>query len=92
MHIVCRNCEVSKEDVIRGPRKSSIIIARHLYCWFAMNLSGKTSIEIGNSINRDHSTVLHARDKVQNMIDTNDELYMPYYTPISEQVNKIINQ
>lgn len=89
-HIICRVCEVSWEDILTGPRKGSIIIARQLFCWFAMNVAGITCTETARILNKNHATILVSRDKVQNMIDTDDELYMVYFKPVNEAVNKLM--
>lgn len=89
-HIICKACEVSWEQLAGESRKGSVIIARQLYMYFARTVQRKSLQAIGGEINRDHTTVIMAVKKIENMIDTNDELYMPYIKIIEEQINKIL--
>jgi hypothetical protein len=53
---------------IRSRRKDTIsTTARQVVCWFGCNRTEYSSGTIGSKINRDHSTVLHGRDKVEEM-------------------------
>jgi chromosomal replication initiation ATPase DnaA len=89
--IICEVCEVKWEQVISESRKAPIVMARHLFIYFSLRYQKKTQDQIAVVINRDdHSTVIHARDKIQNMVDTNDELYMPYFTEIDKRINEIL--
>jgi chromosomal replication initiation ATPase DnaA len=89
--IICEVCEVKWEQVISDSRKAPIVMARHLFIYFSLRYQKKTQDQIAVVINRDdHSTVIHARDKIQNMVDTNDELYMPYFTEIDKRINEIL--
>jgi chromosomal replication initiation ATPase DnaA len=89
--IICEVCEVKWEQVISESRKAPLVMARHFFIFFSLRYQKKTQDQIAVVINRDdHSTVIHARDKIQNMLDTNDELYMPYYTEIDKRINEIL--
>lgn len=91
--IICDVCEVKWEQVISESRKASIILARHLFCYFAFTVQKKTLWEIAHIIHRtDHSTIVHARDKVKKMIETNDEMYMPAFQAVEDRINEIVTK
>lgn len=89
--IICNACGVTWEEVISERRKAPIIIARHLFCYFAFFTLKKTLWDIAKIIQReDHSTIVHARDKVANMISTKDDLYMPLIEEVENQINETL--
>lgn len=88
--IVAKCCGVTWEQITSDKSGGMVIIARQLYCFFARIIQNKTLEGIGNEINRKHETVSYSLERMQAMIDTNDELYMPYVKAIEEAINKTI--
>lgn len=86
IRIICSVCEVTWEQIRSESRKSHFVIARHLYCYFACTVQKKPLNAIGKILGKDHSTVIHARDKVTNMKQVGDDLYM---VPLQEIENRI---
>jgi chromosomal replication initiation ATPase DnaA len=90
--IICQVCEVSWEQVISENRKAPIVIARHLYAFFALKVQKKALWQVQEALGRaDHSTICHARDKVQRMIDSQDDLYMPFITECEKRIGEFID-
>lgn len=90
IRIICEVCDVSWEQIKSNFRKSHYVIARQLYCWFAFQVQKKKLCTIAEKIGRDHTSVIHSRDKVQNMIETNDELYMEPFQEIQRRIDEIM--
>lgn len=90
MRIVCDVCEVSWAMILCDSRKSHYVIARHLYCWFAFNVQKKNLTVIGRILGKDHTTVLYARNKVDDMKAINDELYMVPFLEIERRIDEIM--
>lgn len=88
--IVCTSCSVPWETVISEKGGGMVIIARQLYCFFALFVQQKAAAVVAREINRDQNTVKYAAERVQSMIDTNDELYMPYIKAVEDRINKAI--
>lgn len=52
-------------DLVRCPlRTKRVAGVRHVVLWFLNTMFGATLAEIGKLLNRDHSTVCYARDKI----------------------------
>lgn len=72
IRIVCHYFFMSRENLLRKTNKRDIVEARQ----FAMYLADKYCIgngldKIGKSIGgKDHSTVIHSRKKIENLIET----------------------
>ena len=88
--IICETCEVMWEEVVSSGKGEHIKIARQLYCYFAYTVQGKTVTLIGKTVNRDHTTVIHSCKRVQDMIDTKDGTYMPYYLEVQRRIYELI--
>lgn len=88
--IISEVTEVPWSVVLKGGRKGPIVIARQLYCYYAFTVQRKTLADIARVIGRDHTSVIAARDRIAEMIATNDELYMPYVNSVESQINHVM--
>lgn len=85
--IVCEVCNVSWEQLASKSRRRQIVMARHFYCYFSYTTQSRTLQSIANTLGIDHSTVIHARKSIEDMIDSNDSLYMPHYLDIKRMIH-----
>ena len=88
--IVCQVCEVTWVDILSQSRTAHIVIARHLYCYFAVTVQKKSLELVGKILHRDHTSIIHARDKIIAMKQNNDELYMTPYFEIERRIDELI--
>lgn len=88
--IICEVCEIPWRVVVSNSRRIGAVIARHLYCYFAYTVQKKPLVFIADLLNRDHTTIMYARDKIKNMIDSKDDLYMPLLEEIEKRINQIM--
>jgi len=73
---VCLACEITLPELKSNSRIQKLVIARQIFCWFGYNWCKFTVTDIGLFIGRDHSTVIVSREKVNDMMDINDQEYM----------------
>jgi hypothetical protein len=66
------------EDLSIKDRSHEIAMARWLYCKLAREYVGATTILIGKTINRDHSTVVHALKSLDFEFAYNKDLQTKY--------------
>lgn len=64
---------VSKSKIQGVERYKKTMAARHLFCHFAKGKTNATLLQIGNMINRHHSTVINSLSLISDMIDIGDE-------------------
>lgn len=83
---------VSKEsgipiiDILEMSRKREIVTARHLAMYFIKEHTDYSLKKIGSFFsNRDHSTIIHANQSVEDLIDT-DKKFKLYFTRLSAKV------
>lgn len=71
-------------DVVLGKdRTRTVSYARHLAIYLALSLSNRSTTEIGAEFNRDHSSVVHARQTIIDM--------MREKTHVSDDIERIKN-
>ena len=79
---------ISYEDITSAKRSREIVIARHMAIWFLYQ-KGLTFQKIGKLIgNRDHSTIVCARDRIKNYLEIKDTLVVATYNAITEFLKK----
>ncbi len=66
---VSRNFNIRIEDIKSKKRNKPITIARQAYMYLAREVLGESLISIGKSIGRDHSTVIHGIEKIEERME-----------------------
>lgn len=73
--IVCEYYAIRHHDLIGRKRTKDFIRPRHVGMYLACELTGKSLPEIGRRFgHRDHTSVMHARDKIRDQIETDTDL------------------
>ena len=90
IRIICDVCEVTWQQVTSDSRKAHYVIARQLYCYIAFTVQKKQLVAIAKILGRDHTSIIHSRDKVINMKATNDELYMVPLLEIEKRIEELM--
>ena len=81
--IVSRHYHIDPKEMRSRKRTGAIAMPRQIAMYLARNFTELSSKEIGNCFGgKDHTTVLHACNKIQGMLKTN-----PFF---SEKINQII--
>jgi len=78
---VCKHFKISMEDLNSKKKNNSIAWPRQVAMYLATELTSLSLPEIGREFNRDHSTVVHAREKIKEEIEQN-----PFFTPVINQI------
>lgn len=73
---------------LRGSQKLEIKTKRQAIMWWLRSNTQYTLSTIGQKAYKDHSTVLHAIRRVNEYIDTNDELMLEYCNQIWKDLNQ----
>ena len=78
---VCKHFKISLEDLNSKKKNSSIAWPRQVAMYLATELTSLSLPEIGREFSRDHSTVVHAREKIKEEVEQN-----PFFTPVINQI------
>lgn len=66
----CQHFGVSVDEILGSQRAARLVIPRQLAMFICARYSGKSLPQIGRAFNRDHTTILYARNQVaERMID-----------------------
>ena len=70
--LVCKMYSVSWPEIMSDSRKGELVDARHAYMYLACTILKQSSNTTGEELNRDHSTVLSALEKIKGYYKVND--------------------
>jgi chromosomal replication initiation ATPase DnaA len=87
-NIICDVCAVSWEEIEGKSRQRPISIARFFYCLYGRTFLHLTHSAIGRSINRDHTTVLHAVNAIEDLLHVRDAEVVKKNNQIKTQLFK----
>ncbi len=65
---------IRKADLLSGTRERRIVLPRQMAMYLCTELTDKSLIEIGNGFRRDHTTVMHARNRIAELRRTKPEV------------------
>lgn len=65
---------VPKEKIMGRDRLRPIVVTRQIYAYLARKYFSYGLLEIGKSINKDHTTIIHSIKMVEKMIELNDPI------------------
>jgi chromosomal replication initiator protein len=75
LRIVSRHFAVSKADIMSDRRHRSVVRPRQIGMYLAKQLTSRSLPEIGRRFgNRDHTTVLHAIRKIEQLMNDDNQL------------------
>jgi chromosomal replication initiator protein len=73
--VVCEHFRVTREDMLSPRRSQEITRPRQIAMYLARVMLDVSSKQIGDRFRRDHTTVLHAEKKVDEMIRSDHEVH-----------------
>lgn len=73
---VCKYFNISKTDLLGNKRNRSIVTPRHIAMYLTQELTDYSYPRIGKEFGgKDHTTVMHAVEKIKNMIKKDSQVY-----------------
>ena len=71
---VARQLAVSLNDLLSHRRSGSLSMKRHIAMWLAYKRSGAGTTTVGRAFNRDHTTILHAVSRIDELMKSDESL------------------
>lgn len=87
MQMISEVTNVSVAMIKSDVRETKYVIARQLFCWYAVTWCKYTMVKVGLFLGKDHTTVVHSRNKVNDMIQTGDVEYKALINQMSEKIS-----
>jgi len=75
---VCKHFNISVDMLRSKSRESNLIKARCYYIHILTQFNGVSLHRVGDSINRDHSSIIHLRDKFLSELEIYEDDRLPY--------------
>lgn len=73
--VVCEDMKVNRAELLSKRRQKSLTLPRHIGMWLCRQLTSYTLTTIGDHWGRrDHTTVMHACKKVDELLDESPEV------------------
>lgn len=78
LEVISKYYGVSENSIKSKSRKVKSVKARHAYFYIAYKTSRKGLVEIGELVNRNHSTVIHGIRKIEGEIDIYQDTFLEF--------------
>lgn len=85
--VVASFYSISVQDLYSKSRAQNIVFPRHIAMYISRTMTDLSLIKIAESFNRDHSTLIHAIEKIENLI-IDDETVKDEIDAIIEKIQK----
>ena len=97
MKVVSLTTRIDEKLLVCSRKYTPYVHARYLYYYFCKEHTGASLVDIGKSVNRDHSTIIHGIKKHSDiMMWSEDTLhakeYQNNFKSIESEINEIIKQ
>ncbi len=84
--IVCDHFNITRSDILSKKRNNDVAIPRQIIMYLCSKYTSTPSTKIGKMLNRDHSTILHGIDKIENDIKFDEDIRLNIET-IKKKIN-----
>ena len=74
INCVCNFYKVSKAELLSKKKTKEIALARQVGMFLVLDMMSIPQLTVGKMFNRDHATVIYARDKIVEQMETDDKL------------------
>ena len=75
---VCEYFKITQHELTGSRRNASLVLARHFAYYVARSLTGASLTQIGRAYKRDHSSVIHAVGKMEELVKVNSSIAEQY--------------
>jgi len=79
--------EVTRQDISRACRDNEVVLARYVYFYICRSLTRCSYSKIGQSVNKDHATVLHGVRKMNDWLEI-DKTVRALYDAVMDVISK----
>lgn len=79
----------TKRDIMKVSRKRELVIARHLIIYFSYHFCSLSKSEIARRLDQDHTTILSAIKKVDDLLIIHDPLLCKYVNEMNNIIQSL---
>lgn len=70
--MTCRVCNIELDKLLSRSRKREYVQARQIVCFLCNKYMKIKLMDLGEFFGKDHSTIIHSRDNITNLLDIKD--------------------
>lgn len=85
--LVCEHFETDWSNIIKRTRKRETVLARSSFMWLCQQFLEMSYQKIADIFGMDHTTVLHNKNTIDDLIETKHETIVRCLFPIIEIIN-----
>ena len=74
INCVCNFYKVAKADIVGKRKNKELVIPRQICMYLILDMMTLPQVTVGNFFGRDHATVIYARDKINELMKTDNKL------------------
>ena len=74
INCVCNFYKVAKPELLSKKKTKEIALARQVGMYLVLEMMSLPQLTVGKIFGRDHATVIHARDKITELMETDSKL------------------
>lgn len=89
VQLVCSSVGIRYSDIVSKSRDGKLVMARQIIWFLCRHYCGLNDEANGKLCNRDRTTVTHAFETINNMIDTGDEQYTTHLRSVENKILKL---
>ena len=82
--IICKNRNITEQDLMSKSRLHSLVMSRHEFCYLARNKTNLSLTMIGTLIGKNHATVLHSIKTWGNLLETDFNIRSNHMKTLNE--------
>lgn len=72
--IVLEHFKTSLAEIAKVSRLRPIVYKRQVMMYFLVNMTHETYVDIGKLFNKDHTTVIHSKDQIRDLITVDEQV------------------
>lgn len=92
IEIICEETGVPAEKVKVKGRETEVVAARNLIAYYGATFTNLSLKSIGRQLGgRDHSTIIHSRDRIRGLLETSDDETCRWVNRINKRLEERAN-
>jgi hypothetical protein len=81
------HCGLTSEDILGDGRRRHVTFARHIAIYLCHKITRRSAAELGRAFwGKDHSSILHAVDRIEKLVTANDPNTLAHLDAIKERL------
>lgn len=90
--VTCQVLGINVKDLQEAARTRIVSDARSVFCYYSRLLTSNIHQDIGDRMNKDHTSSISANRLAEDLLDTRDELMISKINIVGKALKKLMNE